>query len=136
MNRRDQKRTSPDGGLGSIAEPSMRRRYWVLTILAGPVLWFANYWHASHSEGFRYVRSKVLASSEVASKVGKIEGVHMPLLGRYSAHYGETYTLVHMRIEALGNNGKCDLEVDAEKNDEGVWQIKRATVQGRLVRLE
>jgi hypothetical protein len=114
----------------------MKKRYLALAVLAGPVFWFANYWQASNSEGFKYVRSKVMSSQEVASKVGKLDVVRLARLGRFSAHYGETYTRVHMDLEALGSNGTCDLEVNAEKNDEGVWKVKSASMQGNPVHLE
>jgi hypothetical protein len=114
----------------------MKRRSLLLTLLIVPLFWGFSHLQASHSEGFKFVRSKVLISPAVASRIGRIENVRVALLGRYSAHYSTSYTRVHMAIDAVGSNGKVDLEVDAEKNDEGLWKINHATMQGTPVLLD
>src|SRR5882757_4093471 len=106
----------------------MKKKSLLLTLLVVPLFWGFSHMQASHSDGFKFVRSKVMASSAVASRIGRIDDVRLALLGAYSAHYSTSYTRVHMAVDAVGSNGKVVLEVDAEKNDEGFWKIKRATM--------
>lgn len=90
---------------------------------------------AVHSDGFVFVRNKIESSSVVRSKLGTINQVHLPFFGNYSAHFGVSYTGVHLELHVVGSKGDAEFEVDAAKDDP-VWQISRALMNGAQVSLQ
>lgn len=108
--------------------PLIKKSSLLLILLVVPVFWGVSHVQASHSEGFKFFRCKLMASPAVALRIGKVNDVRLALLGRYSAHYSTSYTRVHMAIDALGSKGQINMEIDADQNDEGIWE--RATTQG------
>ena len=111
-----------------MSQVAINKKALLIPVVLVPLLWGLIHWQASHSEGFRFVQSKVMNSAAVRSRIGNVENVRLAFFGRYSAHYSTSYTRVHMAVNAVGTKDKVGIEVDAAENDEGKWTIQQAAM--------
>jgi hypothetical protein len=115
---------------------AMNKKFLLVPVVLVPLLWSLIRWQASHSEGFKFVQSKITNSAAVRSRIGNVENVRLAFFGRYSAHYATSYTRIHMVVNAIGTKDKVAIEVDAAENDEGKWAIQQAAMDSSPVILD
>ena len=113
-----------------------KRVLWLLPIVLVPLFWLASRWHASHGAGFRFARDKIENSTALQSRIGKVSDVSFPIFSHYSAHYGVGYSKIHMELEAKGERGIANVDVDIAEDDVGSWTIERSSVDGHSMTLD
>ena len=79
-------------------------------------------------------KTRLQTSSALQARIGKVSDVSFPIFSRYSAHYGVGYSKIHMELEAKGDRGSANVELDIAE-DGGPWKIERSTVDGQSINL-
>ena len=100
------------------------------------LFWLASRWVASHGAGFRFARDKIEDSSALQARIGRVSNVSFPILSHYSAHYGMGYSKIHMELEAKGDRGTANVDMDIAEDDVGTWKIERSSVDGQSMTLD
>ncbi len=114
--------------------PRLKISILLLAVVFGPLFWFGMRWNAYHSDGFRFAERIIESAPAVQSRIGKVIKVSFPILSRYKAFYGETYSRVHMEVNAQGERGQASLVLDLTEA-EGAWKIDRSLIDGYPVNL-
>ena len=113
-----------------------QRVLWLTPFVLVPLFWLASRWNASHGASFRFARAKIEASTALQARIGKVSNVSFPIFSHYSAHYGVGYSKIHMELEAKGDRGIANVDMDIAEDDVGSWKIERSSVDGHSMALD
>jgi len=93
----------------------------------------AMFW-GTHSEGFKFLESKVRGSAEIQRRIGNIRKVSIPLLGQYHEKFADSDRKVKMTVTAAGDRGSVTVRAVMQKKN-GVWNITESYIGDQQIDL-
>jgi len=108
------------------------KKWVILGLTFGVILYLAIYLWGSYSESFAFVQRYLMSSPEISSKVGRVERVSLDPFGGYSESFVDDSRTAKMSVNITGSKADAAVDVVVTKNN-GTWQLRQINMGGEKI---